>query len=136
MTEQTAQEVAQTEADDITLEQGFLSICNLAFEQWEAQKNMIGQLHYSNTDALGGIRNSYLDVEPLLQKTRIIGGACLSNDVPEYAAQLQPALVSLAIQAIQATLSLTDIRAAAKRLDHKAKIAAVVSEKMESLQEQ
>lgn len=131
--ETARREAAQQEANEITIEQGFLSICNLSYEQWENNKNSTGQIHYSNTEALGAIRDAYISAETLLQKTRVHGGACLTADTPAYAALLQPALVNLAVQSIQAVLSLTDIREAAKKLDHKARIAAVVSEQMANL---
>ena len=135
-TEQAAEQQvkqAQQEADEITIEQGFLSICNLAYEQWEKQKESIGQLHYSNMDALGDVRHAYLNSEYLLRNTWIHGRKCLTNETPDFAAKLQPALVELATQAIKAAISLTDIRDAAKKLDHKARIAAIVSEHMANL---
>lgn len=124
---------AQGEDDEPSIEQAFLAICNLAFEEWIKASETHGRLFWNNDEAVGAIRDEYMEVEELLRKAKIQNSQFLTQDAVSHAMKLQPELIQHIQLLVKAALSFTDIREACKKLDQKAKLAAVVSKMMANL---
>lgn len=85
---------------------------------------------YSSKEAMGAIREEYLEVEELLRAIKISAGEAKTANSIELLPQLLVELVQLSTMGLKAALSLCDLRPAADQLNQLMKQSSAMAEMM------
>ena len=111
MSEQEKQEGRDKEQEGPTLQQTCVAICGLFMNEVQEANKKYPSFFRSSKEALGVLREEYLEVEELLRMSKTADGYALDQSSLEVQAELKKELIQLGAMCIKALYSSCNLNA-------------------------